>query len=247
MTMIHCSISLVISWFVRAYSLLQRRQFVLENYPVLGLFVIVGIWSSLRYWFDPVNMLQDNGSFERKNWKVKSRISAILLNVTRANGTKFFMWTILILIFGILTLAVSVLGNLTGITSHKYSPQMKKLTRKGQFLYPPKQTLMYPTCNLQNEELNLIDYTFLSTVAYENPTNQREMLDEWFGPGVAELDTKTIKAFRTEMEIPDAEATYGSYGIVSFEDRSVVMVRGTQNAWVSQRNTNNQRGTYSGF
>ena len=184
-------------------------------------------------------MLKENGSFEKeKKWKAKSRISAILLNVTRANGTKLCVMAFLILIVVIFTLAVGVLGHSAGIATRGNLTKLDKVTPNGQFVYPPKQNLMYPTCNLMNtgNETDLIDYTFLSAIMYQHGDTHQKMLDNWFGSGVAELDSNTTRAFR-EGKGKGIKNLAVSYNIVSFEgNKSVVTVRGSQTAWVSPMN-----------
>lgn len=219
---------------------------VLENYPVLFLYLVIAIWSAIRYWFDPVNMLQDQVAYDRatwtknetniQKWKVRSRISTILLSVTRANGTKAFIMTFLTIIIVLLTLAIGVLGHRSGIKIRAYKNHLGNLTPNGDFVYLPKQNLMYPTCNLMNnvDILNntktaLIDYTFLSAFVYQDPKTHQRMLDEWFGPGIAKMDSNTTRDFRSESKLPNSDAIYS---IVSFPNNSsVVTVRGSHTAW----------------
>ena len=226
----------------------KNVNFLSENYPVLYLFVVVGAWSSLRYWFDPCAMLQYHGSFEmvgRSNnrlfnhkWKIQSRISTILLNVTRSHGTKIWIGAFLFIIVGIFTLAVGVLGYERGvhITGDVYWEPLR-LTPRGDFVYPPQNNLRYPTCSLFNDveilnntQTTLIDYNFLASMITQAPETQQETIDEWFGPGIGKMDTNVTRTYRETLTKPDLAV---SYDIVSFgSELSIVTIRGSRTAWV---------------
>lgn len=170
-------------------------------------------------------------------WKDRSRISAILLNVTRAHGTKAFITTFLLFILAVFTLTVGSLGYQRGyVGDRSYVPL--PLTPRGDFVYHPQPYLKYPTCSLVNNanfinstETTLIDYILLSRMMYQRPQDFQGTLDEWFGPGVAGVDFNTTREYRKTLTTDVAVA----YEIISFGDtRSVVAVRGSNTAWVSK-------------
>ena len=231
-----------------------------ENYPVLNLFITVGAWTLVRYWFDPCAMLEYHGNFEvigkselYKQWKIQSRMSTIMTNVTRSHGTKIWMTTFLFIIFALVTLAVGALGYERGIsiTLSQSSKEVAedgysvyttplRLTPRGDFYYPPQKNLQYPTCSIfggidvaGGVETALIDTTFLSgQVIYQDPATFQDAIDLWFGPGVGRLDTNVTRAYRDTLLDPNMQV---NYDIFSFrEDKlAVVVVRGSWTAWVS--------------
>jgi hypothetical protein len=194
-------------------------------------------------------MLNYYGNFERvgrsKNkmmsqaWKDQSRISTILLNVTRARGTKFYMTTFLMIIVVLFTLTIGSVGLQTGILVEDFYWEKIRLTPIGDFVYPPQQNMLYPTCSLMNNanilnstETTLIDYSFLATMMYQDPKTLQVTLDEWFGPGIGKMDTKTTSDYKNTLKNPNLAV---NYDIVSFGDKmSVVAVKGSSSPWVSR-------------
>ena len=215
---------------------------------MLHIFLVVGAWSFLRYWFDPRAMMQYHGNFEmvgRSNnrlfnhkWKIQSRISTILLNVTRSHGTKIWIGAFLFIIVVIFTLVVGVLRYERGvhINSVKWVPPLR-LTPRGDFVYPPQNNLQYPTCSLSkaveilnNTHTTLIDYNFLANLIYQAPETHQETVDAWFGPGIGKMDANVTRTYRETLPNPDSAV---SYDIVSFgSELSIVTIRGTATAWV---------------
>lgn len=219
---------------------------LLENYPILILFIIVSIWTCVRYWLDPVNMLNYHGDFDcvkrKKNeailqeWRDKCRVNNILLNVTRAHGTKMYTRILLVLIFVIFALAIGVLGFETVGTAQDIFPDPARLTPIGAFEYPPQSNLKYPTCNLldsadilNNTGTSLIDYNFLADMIYQDPKSYQGTLDEWFGPDVAKVDSEISRDYKEGL----AESALDiNYDLFSFGDkRKVIVVRGSKTSW----------------
>merc|ERR1712196_746693 len=170
--------------------------------------------TSIRYWFDPCCILQYKGNFEAigksnlySQWKVQSRMSGIMLNVTRSHGTRVWMASILFIIFGIFVLTIGSLGYEDGlhlsVTDMKEDPNYAlgedgyslywapmRLTPPGQFSYPPLENLQYPSCSIFSgagieRKTSLIDYNFLASVIYQDPLTFQETTDTWFGTGEA--------------------------------------------------------------
>ncbi len=192
-------------------------------------------------------MLNYHGDFDsvkrKKNeailqeWRDKCRVSNILVNVTRAHGTRLYQTILLVLILAIFALAVGVLGFETVGKAHDAYPDPIRLTPIGSFEYLPQPNLKYPTCNLldstdilNNTGANLIDYTFLTDMIYRDPKSYQGTLDEWFGPDSAKVDSEISGAYKENLDSSKLDV---SYDVFSFGDeRKVIAVRGSKTSWV---------------
>jgi hypothetical protein len=171
---------------------------LLGNYKLLSLFILLGIWSYLRYFINPCILLQDLGTFEvigksdSQKWKVQSRISTIIMNVTRSPGTSIWMWSFLLIIVVSLLFSLDSIAYKNGsgvdsmdLTDDNYYIQEginhlfwapMNLTTIGDFEYPPLTNMQYPTCQLfkgleipNSTSTALADYAFLATLIYQAP------------------------------------------------------------------------------
>lgn len=192
-------------------------------------------------------MLNYHGDFDsvkrKKNeailqeWRDKCRVSNILLNVTRAHGTRLYQTILLVLIFVIFALAVGTLGFETVGTAHDVYPDPARLTPIGAFEYTPQPNLKYPTCSLldnadilNNTGTNLIDYNFLADMIYQDPESYQGTLDEWFGPDVAKVDSEISREYKEGLDSSQLDV---NYDLFSFGDnRKVIVVRGSKTSWV---------------
>ena len=230
------------------------------NYQLLGLFVVLAVWSYIRFYIDPSVLLQDLGNFgvvsssqDERKWRDQSRVSCIIMHVTRSPGASIWMWAfvfiaILALVFSMGTVTYQSSGNADpNDVPYGYYEQDGflfwapiNLTTRGDFAYPPQDTMQYPTCRLfkgfdfpSGNSTALADYTFLATMIYQAPETLQGTLDEWFGPGVGTVEVDLTKEFRQNVS---GGATAVNYNFVSFSNSSlgVVLVRGSTTAWVSR-------------
>jgi hypothetical protein len=230
------------------------------NYQLLGLFVVMGIWSFFRHFLDPCCLLQDLGSFDvignlkgQRKWRVQARVSMIMMNVTRSPGTRVWMWTFLFFIVVALIFSIGTIsyqnsysvtsGDLTddnyyiqeGIDHLFWAPMI--LTPSGAFQYPPNQNLQYPSCSLfkglefpNGTSTALTDYAFLATMIYQAPETLQSTLDVWFGPDFATIQTDLVNEFRQNIVGGQAPV---NYNVVSFPSNiTVIVVRGSTTSWV---------------
>lgn len=207
-------------------------------------------------------MLNYHGDFDcvkrKKNevilqeWRDKCRVNNILLNVTRAHGTKTYTRILLVLIFVVFALAIGTLGFETVGTAQDIFPDPARLTPIGAFEYPPQNNLKYPTCNLldsadilKNTGTSLIDYNFLADMIYQDPKSYQGTLDEWFGPDVAKVDSEISRDYKEGL----AESALDiNYDLFSFGDkRKVIVVRGSKTSWVSRTLITASKRHKSGF
>ncbi len=108
--------------------------------------MVMSVWSCARFWFDPVNMFSYHGELESvrgasstnpsQESKDKSRISNILINVTRARGTKKWISAILLLFGLVFFYATSVFLYEVGKQDHNWHPAAR-LAPQGDFEYLP--------------------------------------------------------------------------------------------------------------
>lgn len=227
--------------------------FVVGNYPVAGLFIVVGVVSIVRYYFNASVLLKVLGSFdsigenrsegdEKKaetpgldhEWNAKARLNTILLNVTRGPNRRAWIWIFVILAAVIIIFAIESLG--TSREDAVSDSQDIVILPLGDFEYPPQPGLPYPSCRLSkglqipgSVSTALADYAFLAALAYQRPEIFQSQLDEWFGPNVAKDEVEIVKNFRSEVEGGQAAV---SYKLVTFPGNAgVVVVRGSTTSW----------------
>jgi hypothetical protein len=161
------------------------------------------------------------------------------------------MWILTVLIVIILVFSASSISYQNGntqaddVTDDNYDVQDGQtywapmmLTPAGAFEYAPQNSQQYPTCRLfQGLELpggnstGLADYAFLATLVYAAPETLQGTLDEWFGAGVATLESELVTEYRAKVYGGGAAV---DYQVVSFNGSAlaVVLVRGSTTSWV---------------
>ena len=192
-------------------------------------------------------MLSYHGGFEsvRRSSKVvssqelkdKSRVSNLLINVTRARGTKRWIMGIMLLFSMVFFYSIRVILYETDRQEHNWHPAAR-LTPRGDFEYLPQPNLKYPTCSLMNNanivnstKTALMDYNFMSDIIFQHETTQQGTLDQWFGPEVAKVDSQIASDYRKTLSEPNLAVAF-DYEVVSFgEERKVIVVRGTSTPW----------------
>jgi len=171
---------------------------------------------------------------KRRLWNAKSRLFAILTNVTSGNTRVLWNYVFFIMAFAVIILTVQALAE--SAEDSVSSGDEVVLTPTGDFVYEPQPNLPYPTCGLAKgleiPNVNvtaLADYAFLAMLAYQPPEVFQERLDDWFGQGVATEEVELVQQFRQEVYGGNAAV---SYHVVSFENSlGVVVVRGSTTAW----------------
>lgn len=106
-----------------------------------------------------------------------------------------------------------------------------------QYYYPPQSDDMrYATCALTNirggfgNNVLMMDYIILATLAYTSPELTQPALDAWFGEGVVLDRTDIVEEFRSQND-PENSAVF--FKLFTFPDirLGVISVRGTSNNW----------------
>jgi lipase ATG15 len=218
--------------------------FVIKNRPIVSLFIVVSVISMVRYYLNAAILIKELGSFERigqdekdkvKQWKVKARLSTILMNVTRGPTRHIWMWIFVVLAVCLIVFAVFSLG--TSTEDAESSDEDVVILPRGDFVYEPQPDLPYPTCRLakgleipSSNSTALADYAFLAAMAYQREDTFQDNLDAWFGPGVAANQPGIVDQFRSGVEGGQAAV---DYRFVTFPGYSfgVVVVRGSTTSW----------------
>jgi len=109
------------------------------------------------------------------------------------------------------------------------------------FYYEGNKALPYPACRI-GKGLNtpagsansLIDYVFLSNVAYQDTNTTQTALDGWFGQGFAVDHADEVQEFKTKYEAVNGSSSV-RYKFITFNstNSSVVSIRGTSNGTYS--------------
>jgi len=64
---------------------------------------------------------------------------------------------------------------------------------------------------LDSIETTLIDYSFLATMMYQDPITYQDTIDEWFGPGVGRMDSKTTFDHKQTLTNPNLAVNYDKF------------------------------------
>eukprot|EP00591_Stephanopyxis_turris_P001411 CAMPEP_0195508244 /NCGR_PEP_ID=MMETSP0794_2-20130614/1506_1 /TAXON_ID=515487 /ORGANISM="Stephanopyxis turris, Strain CCMP 815" /LENGTH=672 /DNA_ID=CAMNT_0040635155 /DNA_START=331 /DNA_END=2349 /DNA_ORIENTATION=- len=220
-----------------------------ENYALAGLFIFLAIFSMARHYFSARVLLQEQGSLDilevnntnvpimdRNKWKRVSRLGEILRFST---GRARRLWRGLFVFLVIIFFMFSLNAIRTGEDTHGNPERNKKESNfLHDFEYKPTPNLPYPTCGINKglhlqgtDPISLLDYSFLSTLAYYEPSVTQPALNNWFGNGTAVSDQSTVDTFKRSQD----SISPVSYKLISFdvgnETLGVVSIRGTQDPW----------------
>jgi hypothetical protein len=107
------------------------------------------------------------------------------------------------------------------------------------FYYPVQPDLSYPTCELTKGfrlpasvgSSQLVDFAFLSAMAYEEPNVTKPLLDAWFGPGRVVDETDFVARYRVETNTQVIPVYYKLFSFPSLPGVGVVSIRGSQTSW----------------
>jgi hypothetical protein len=109
------------------------------------------------------------------------------------------------------------------------------------FYYEGNKALPYPACRIgkglntpAGSNNSLVDYVFLSNVAYQDTNTTQTALDEWFGKGFAVDHWEEVQTFKKNYEDVNGASSV-RYKFITFNstNSSVVSIRGTSNGTCS--------------
>lgn len=227
-------VQLVLFFFFPVISL-----FVSGNVPVGILFTVLSMVTfSMGYLSSPVALGElgstDGLSGMYSNRREKWRSNHILKNTYGiSSGSARKVWTKVFLFFSIAFGALTV----SAFFLQAGNGRDFGLRYTSDFEYKGKGALQYPSCEMSNGAVDttstkLLDYSFLSTLAYETKNITNTTLDTWFQDTNVINHEFIVEAFRNEYEEQNSKSSV-SYKFIGFPDKSVavVSVRGTLNLW----------------
>jgi lipase ATG15 len=213
--------------------------FVSGNVPVGLLFGGLSIVTfSMGYLSSPIALgelgstdgLSGMYSNRREEWRsnhILKKTYGISCGSARRVWTKVFL--IFSIAFGALTVSAFFLQAGNG--------RDFGLRYTSDFEYKGKGALQYSSCEMTNGAVDtssttLLDYSFLSTLAYETKDITNATLDTWFQDTNVINHEFLVEEFREEYEKQNSKSSV-SYKFIGFPDKSVgvVSVRGTLNLW----------------
>ena len=243
--------------------------FQTENYPLGTLILVMGVFSGMRHFLNSYIVLREVGTMgmlgqERilginltpadirdkgtdQDWKAKSRLAAIIRNITRGRAIEICIWVFVVLL--ILLFTVVVLGAIVKYASDS-AESTERIVFLSDFEYKPKLNLFYPTCQLgkgltlpNGNNTALVDYVFLGSLAYTDNNNTQIYLNQWFGLDdsiVSNSDSvpRAINNPQIVQDFKDSHKQYGGspvhYKFLTFPKNptfGVVMLRGSATGW----------------
>jgi len=195
--------------------------YISKNWQMGSFFLCIGFFSLVRHYLNASVVLKELGTFAAlgsKNifgvnlvrgkykdtvmdpeWKAKSRLSAIVSNISRGRARTVFTW-----IFGVWTLIVLAIFLLVSKEGGDTGPQegARNWIMTHDFYYEEKPNLPYPTCQMGkgmeiiNKETALLDYAWMSALAYADDGATQGFLDKFFGKDVVLNNPDVIIEFR---------------------------------------------------
>ncbi len=167
-------------------------------------------------------------------WREKHRLGKILSEISVGKRSNFWVGVFIffVFIFCVIFLAAVVLGTDEG------SSDAIKFASKDDFLYTGSSGVNYASCsmtkNIQSPdgtENSLVDFTFLTTLAYLEDEAASDALSSWFDTDAANLH-ETVKDFSTTYQEQNGISSV-SYKLFEFSENNlmIVAIRGTSNAW----------------
>ena len=228
------------------------------NQPIAILFAILGFFSGCRHYFNAPVVLSELGSLDlldgqfiqgrrssydvvdtrspmeiaEEDWREKNRLSKIVGRISQGGRRDTWVGVIGMFVFIFLFLFLSAFhgGSNTGNES-----SANNLLH--DFKYVPKDnTFKYPTCAMTADfqipgtsSHAMADYAYMAGIAYSSPDSMPELLEEWFGEGVAVDNVELVEKFRKK-----AGASAVHYKLITFPanpEFAVVTIRGTMNGW----------------
>lgn len=207
--------------------------FTIRNPAIAVLFLIMGLISIVRHYFNVASVLKDLGSLKvleedltqvsnhrtsavvEEDFREKSRLNLIIGKVSHGRRRNVWIWTFAAIVGLFCLLFIGAYE--VGVSEGNVGTPAGVLSAE-DFEYKSAETLPYPTCRMGNglaipgsEDTALADYTYLSAIAYtdsftDNPgvDDTQAWLDAWFGPGFAVDEKDFVANYRTDNGVTSA-------------------------------------------
>jgi hypothetical protein len=213
---------------------------VLINWNLAVLFVVCATISAIRHYMNIAVVIEEYGNMDlvggdtiEKKWESKSRLNTIVDGITQGKSRN--VWLSILGGCGFVFMAIF----LTAVGSSTEATDTATLTYLPNFSYPGlKDDMRYPTCTLSNIQggfganSTLLDFAFMSSIAYLVDDNTQETLDGWFGPSGTEavFDKEYVENFREENDPDDLPVFFKLFRFPQLR-LGMIVIRGTSNNW----------------
>lgn len=228
------------------------------NWPIAILFTCVGFFSLVRHYLNASVVLKELGTFGElgsknvfgvnltkskhmdkgtdKKWKAKSRLSAIVTNVSRGRARTGFTWIFAIIVLVVFVLFFAAVGTGTNTEPEESAQNFNALP---DFYYEERPNIPYQTCQMGkgmeipgSNDTAMVDYAFIAAVTYAGDDTTQRLFDDYFGKGNALNNPDVVGTFKqTSPDYVNSPAQYKYITITDQPDFGLVSVRGTSNPW----------------
>lgn len=228
--------------------------FDVGNRAIAILYVILGGFSLCRYYFNVPVVLSELGSLDLlegrfirgssakedteatkdEDWREKNRLAKIVAKISQGARRDTWVTVITTFVFIFLLLFLSAFGAGSNAGGETTTDNLLS-----DFRYNPlPETFKYTTCSLTSDfampgsnETALADYTYLAGIAYTGPEYMKDVLDAWFGEGVAQDNNDFVTTYRESLKGADSAVHYKLITFTQNPDFGIVLIRGTNNGW----------------
>uniref|UniRef100_A0A7S3PDK4 Fungal lipase-type domain-containing protein n=1 Tax=Amphora coffeiformis TaxID=265554 RepID=A0A7S3PDK4_9STRA len=222
------------------------------NRAIAVLFAILGSFSACRHYFNVPVVLTELGSLDllegkfirgvaedrdpvavkEEDWREKNRLSKIVARISQGSRRDTWIGVIGALVIIFMFLFLSAFG---GGSNSGAEADTSNLIQ--DFRYPGVDGIHYPTCSLTSDfaipgsnETSLADYAYIAGIAYTAPESMPDVLDKWFGEGVAVDQNDFVMKYRESLK-SDSAVHYKLITFPSNPEFAIVSIRGTNNGW----------------
>jgi len=230
------------------------------NTAIAVLFALLGVFSACRHYFSAPVVLGELGSLDlldgefirsrnssiakrsavdisEDDWREKNRLAKIVGRISQ--GDRLSSWINIIAAF-VLVFLFLFLSAFAGGSDDGKSVKDPSSYLLHDFEYVSrKNTFQYPTCDM-TADFNIpgggmgshamLDYAYIAGIAYSAPESMPELLDRWFGEGVAYDDVDTVNEFHSSLDI-DSVVHYKLIRFPANPEFAIMAIRGTNNGW----------------
>lgn len=221
------------------------------------LFIFIGLFALVRHFLSAPAVLKELGTFAAlgkehdfganakhrefidtetdREWKAKSRLSAIVSNVSRGRARAAFTWIFAVIVCLFLGVFLASVRHGTDTDPTEAS---KDYRLPSGFYYDEQPNLPYQTCQMGKglqipgaQKTALEDYAFVAAISYAGDNTTQRLLDDYFGPGEVTDNPNVVKQFKEFNNYANSNAHYKYFTIAANPDFALVSVRGTSNPW----------------
>ena len=213
--------------------------FLNNSWGVALVFLAVGLFSSIRKYFDASSVLARTGKIaspdddeEPSSVVEQAQTAEIIGKVSRNQSASRWTWVFTVLVCGIYVFFLSALGS-----DLDFSPADRpEIILLPDFHYPGKPDLPYPTSKLSKGfeipgSAQLQDFAFFAAIAYEEPTTTESILEAWFGPNKVVDEADFVDRYREATGTDVIPVWFKLFSFPDLPGFGLVSIRGSQTKW----------------